>query len=140
MNDISAEACPVEVSPERRKLLTWGTCLLGGLAATATGIPIIGSLFGPLRKRQDEWVVAGTITEYSEGQTRLIDLINPLARAADGDTGKIAVYVRRISGEQFQIFAINCTHLGCPVNWFPNAGLFMCPCHGGVFYDDGSHA
>jgi Rieske Fe-S protein len=48
--------------------------------------------------------------------------------------------VRRISADEFQVFAINCTHLGCPVRWFPGAGLFMCPCHGGVFYADGQHA
>jgi Rieske Fe-S protein len=30
--------------------------------------------------------------------------------------------------------------LGCPVRWFPQSNLFMCPCHGGVYYSDGSHA
>jgi Rieske Fe-S protein len=48
--------------------------------------------------------------------------------------------VRRLDGERFQVFAINCTHLGCPVRWFQESGLFMCPCHGGVFYQDGRHA
>ena len=40
----------------------------------------------------------------------------------------------------FQVFAINCAHLGCPVRWFPQSGLFMCPCHGGAYYEDGSRA
>ena len=35
---------------------------------------------------------------------------------------------------------INCTHLGCPVRWFPQSGLFMCPCHGGAYYADGARA
>jgi Rieske Fe-S protein len=48
--------------------------------------------------------------------------------------------VRRIAGARFQVFAINCAHLGCPVRWFPESGLFMCPCHGGVYYADGSRA
>jgi Rieske Fe-S protein len=48
--------------------------------------------------------------------------------------------VRRIEGEQFQVFAINCAHLGCPVRWFAQSGLFMCPCHGGAYYRDGSRA
>jgi Rieske Fe-S protein len=30
--------------------------------------------------------------------------------------------------------------LGCPVRWFPQSGLFMCPCHGGAYYRDGSRA
>ncbi len=55
------------------------------------------------------------------------------------------VYVRReAAGEdgaaKFLVFAINCAHLGCPVSWFPQSGLFMCPCHGGVYYADGSRA
>src|SRR5437867_12854965 len=40
----------------------------------------------------------------------------------------------------FQVFNINCTHLGCPVNWQAGAKLFLCPCHGGVHYSDGSVA
>jgi Rieske Fe-S protein len=32
---------------------------------------------------------------------------------------------------------MNCAHLGCPVTWFPQSGLFMCPCHGGVYYENG---
>ena len=35
---------------------------------------------------------------------------------------------------------MHCTHLGCPVRWMPDAELFMCPCHGGVYYKDGTVA
>jgi Rieske Fe-S protein len=42
--------------------------------------------------------------------------------------------------ERFMVLAINCAHLGCPVSWFPQSGLFMCPCHGGVYYSDGARA
>jgi Rieske Fe-S protein len=38
------------------------------------------------------------------------------------------------------VLAVNCAHLGCPVTWFPASGLFLCPCHGGVYYSDGSRA
>jgi menaquinol-cytochrome c reductase iron-sulfur subunit len=38
------------------------------------------------------------------------------------------------------VFAINCAHLGCPVRWFPQSNLFLCPCHGGAYYQDGSRA
>jgi nitrite reductase/ring-hydroxylating ferredoxin subunit len=58
----------------------------------------------------------------------------------DGKTVETACWVRRVEAEQFQVFAINCAHLGCPVRWFPQSGLFMCPCHGGAYYRDGSRA
>jgi Rieske Fe-S protein len=48
--------------------------------------------------------------------------------------------VRRETSSEFKVFAINCAHLGCPVRWFPQSQLFMCPCHGGVYYGDGSRA
>ena len=54
------------------------------------------------------------------------------------------VFVRREEAPgtqaQFLVMAVNCTHLGCPVTWFADSGLFMCPCHGGVYYANGEHA
>ena len=52
----------------------------------------------------------------------------------------IPCWVRRTAADQFQVFAINCAHLGCPVRWFPQSSLFMCPCHGGAYYADGARA
>ena len=77
---------------------------------------------------------------FPEGQTRLAIYENPFRVAWDGPTAKVACWVRRLKGDEFQVFAINCAHLGCPVRWFPQSRLFMCPCHGGAYYEDGSHA
>jgi len=57
----------------------------------------------------------------------------------------MGVYVRNLGKDdtqqdQFLVFAMNCAHLGCPVTWFPQSGLFMCPCHGGVYYENGDRA
>jgi Rieske Fe-S protein len=41
---------------------------------------------------------------------------------------------------RFLVLAVNCAHLGCPVEWFQESGLFMCPCHGGVYYENGERA
>lgn len=30
-----------------------------------------------------------------------------------------------------------CTHLGCAVSWNPGRKAFLCPCHGGVYAEDG---
>ena len=50
-----------------------------------------------------------------------------------------AIY-RKAKHKEFQIFSLHCTHLGCPVSWFDEPGLFLCPCHGSVFYADGGYA
>ena len=82
----------------------------------------------------------GRIDEFPEGETRLATFRNPNVMPTDGKTVDTACWVRRVAQREFQVFAINCAHLGCPVRWFPQSQLFMCPCHGGAYYADGSRA
>jgi nitrite reductase/ring-hydroxylating ferredoxin subunit len=126
----------------RRKFLLKIGAALNLLGAVLIGIPIIGYLFSSFRRRTqpDSWIGLGALENFPERQTRLATFRNPNSRPWDGTTADIPCWVRRTGGEQFQVFAINCTHLGCPVRWFQDSRLFMCPCHGGVFYEDGSHA
>ncbi len=74
------------------------------------------------------------------GETRLATFVSPVVAPNDGDSAKVACWVRRIDESKLQVFAVNCAHLGCPVRWFQQSRLFMCPCHGGVYYEDGSRA
>ena len=118
--------------------------LLNGLAVVILATPVIGYLVSPIlggdRGQYKRWVTLGELDEFPEGQTRLAKFRSPISSSWDGDTDNTPCWVRRIQGEQFQVFAINCAHLGCPVRWFAQSGLFMCPCHGGVYYQDGSRA
>ena len=82
----------------------------------------------------------GKEVQFPEGETRLATFRNPYVTPTDGQTADTACWVRRIAEEKFQVFAVNCAHLGCPVRWFPQSGLFMCPCHGGAYYRDGARA
>ena len=127
----------------RQMLITFGVAL-NAVAGVLFAIPVVGYIFGPSRRKEMKkelaWVTLGSLTQFPEGETRLATYRNPFVRPWDGDTGNIPCWVRRISADKFQVFAINCTHLGCPVRWFQESRLFMCPCHGGAFYEDGSHA
>jgi menaquinol-cytochrome c reductase iron-sulfur subunit len=118
--------------------------LFNGLAAAVLAVPIVGFLASSITRGRANgylsWVALGPINDFPEGETRLATFRNPFVMPADGKTADTACWVRRIAGEQFQIFAVNCAHLGCPVRWFPQSGLFMCPCHGGAYYRDGSRA
>lgn len=121
-------------------LFTLGV-VLNAVAATLVALPIIGYVFSSFRyKTLQEWILLGPLANFPEGQTRLATYRNPFTSPWDGSTADIPCWVRRLEGEKFQVFAINCTHLGCPVRWFQESGLFMCPCHGGVYYADGSRA
>jgi Rieske Fe-S protein len=86
----------------------------------------------------------GRVDEFAVNQTRLVTFDNPLRQPWDGVTSQTGVFVRNQGGDdperQFLVLSVNCAHLGCPVSWFPQSELFLCPCHGGVYYADGSHA
>jgi Rieske Fe-S protein len=132
---------PEEVS--RRKFLFKLSIAANGLVGAIFAVPILGYLLGPAMKKKaatEFWVGLGPLDQFPEGETRLVNFRNPSVSPLDGQTAVIPAWVRRIAGNQFQVFAINCAHLGCPVRWFAQSKLFMCPCHGGAYYQDGSRA
>jgi menaquinol-cytochrome c reductase iron-sulfur subunit len=127
-------------TPRRNFLVRVGVGL-SALATAVAAVPILGYLLSPLRaQRQRAWISLGQASAFPVGETRLASFQNPYQHSWDGPTAEVPCYVRRVTNDQFQVFAVNCTHLGCPVRWFPESGLFMCPCHGGVYYGDGGRA
>ncbi len=130
--------------PGRRTFLQWLTYALSAVAATALAVPLVGYFFG-VRKNAVRWVDLDQADRFPVNETVLKTFENPLRQPWDGMTALTGVYVRNLgAGEhgepQFLVFAVNCAHLGCPVSWFPQSGLFMCPCHGGVYYASGERA
>jgi menaquinol-cytochrome c reductase iron-sulfur subunit len=106
-------------------------------------MPIVGYLLGPALKKDKDtgaWITIGNAKDFPEGETRLVDFVSPVKTLGDGQTAKLACWVRHIAGGQFQVFAVNCAHLGCPVHWFAQSKLFLCPCHGGTYYETGERA
>ena len=136
----STQSKPAAIS--RRSFLFTVGAALNVVAATLLAVPVIRYVFSSFRRRvgSQSWIMLGALQSFPENQTRLATYRNPFTRPWDGKTADIPCWVRRLTGEKFQVFAINCTHLGCPVRWFQESHLFMCPCHGGAFYEDGSHA
>jgi menaquinol-cytochrome c reductase iron-sulfur subunit len=133
---------PDELS--RRGMLMKLGLLFNGAVGTILAVPIVRYLLSPMIRGRngshDPWVTLGMLDKFPAGQTRLATYRHPSANPSDGETANIPCWVRNIDGASLQVFAINCAHLGCPVRWFPQSGLFMCPCHGGVYYQDGSRA
>jgi Rieske Fe-S protein len=132
-------------SPARRSFFAWLTYLTGAAAAVLFAVPLVGYVAGALRRRPPQWVRLGPVADFPVGQTRLVTFDNAYRQPWDGMTAHTGVYVRyrgkdASGADDFLVFAVNCAHLGCPVEWFPQSGLFMCPCHGGVYYEDGSRA
>ena len=130
--------------PPRRKFFHWLTYGLGAVAAALVGLPFVGYVLGA-PKRKILWVDLGPVSKYPIDETRVVMFDNPIQTPWDGVVAHTNVFVRyeghdEQQADKFLVLAVNCAHLGCPVSWFPQSGLFMCPCHGGVYYANGERA
>jgi menaquinol-cytochrome c reductase iron-sulfur subunit len=132
---------PLPFRVTRRQFLITLSLGLGGLAATVASAPIIGFIFTPfIRRKQELWRAVGAVDSFEVGQTKFVSFVNASPLPWAGVTSKTGSWVRRTGDQDFTAFSVNCTHLGCPVRWLSGAQLFMCPCHGGVYYATGEVA
>ena len=125
----------------RRKFFMRLSLSLAGLSAAVAAIPVISAVLAPLlESKVEKWRTVGKLNDFKINTTNLVTFINADPEPYAGITAKSAAWLRRNNETTFIAFAANCTHLGCPVRWEKDAHLFMCPCHGGVYYADGSVA
>ncbi len=125
----------------RRHMLMFVSIAAGGLASAIVGFPLVGFLIAPLfRKEPAVWREVGTLNDFPVGRTSKVTFNDSSALAWGGEDSETAAWLRRVDEQTFEAFAVDCTHLGCPVRWEADAKLFMCPCHGGVYYQDGTVA
>lgn len=125
----------------RRKFFLKVSLGLAGISAVAAAIPVVSALIAPLLETPDQqWRTVGKLDDFQMGTTSMVTFTNADPERYAGVTAKSAAWLRRNDQNNFIAFAANCTHLGCPVRWEKDAHLFMCPCHGGVYYADGTVA
>lgn len=148
-NGSPAEGCGCSSNPPgneppsggRRRFLQRASAGIAAAAALLAGVPLIGFLFSPVLRREGErWRAIGDVDIFPVGETVMVRYRNPDPLPWAGYAGRSAAWLRRDSARSFTAFSMYCTHAGCPVTWAGGAEMFMCPCHGGVFYRDGSVA
>jgi menaquinol-cytochrome c reductase iron-sulfur subunit len=125
----------------RRRFFERVSIMLGSLAAALLGAPVVGFVLAPFFRRPPRaWRSVGRVEQFIVGETVAVRFQDASPLPWAGVTANTAAWLRREKAETFIAFSINCTHLGCPVRWLKEANLFMCPCHGGVYYQDGKVA
>jgi hypothetical protein len=86
--------------------------------------------------------VDGAVADFPLNVTRRIDFDNPLRQPWDGVTALTGVYARNEGRTRTtpinSWWSVNC-HLGCPVTWFPQSGLFV-PLPRRRYYANGERA
>ena len=130
-----------DMTPSRRRFLSRISIALSTAVAAVVGVPVVGFLLSPLtRKVPRQWRAVGRTDSFMVGETVSVTFDDASPLPWSGVTARTAAWLRRDAAESFTAFAVNCTHLGCPVRWLADAQLFLCPCHGGVYNGDGSVA
>ncbi|HEY4416154.1 MAG TPA: Rieske 2Fe-2S domain-containing protein [Verrucomicrobiae bacterium] len=130
---------PAELS--RRKFFARLSVVVGGVGALILAVPVAGFILAPFfRRPQEVWRSVGKVESFRIGETTAVKFEDASPLPWAGVTARSAAWLRRVDDHTFIAFSINCTHLGCPVRWLASANLFMCPCHGGVYYPDGTVA
>ena len=139
-----SSTAPLAETPEdisRRRFFEKLSIALIGLCSAIVGVPLIGFISHLSFERcPEKWVTIGKPDDFELGKTVAVTVTDPSPLPWAGVTAKSAVWLRRVSEDTFIAFSANCMHLGCPVRWLEEADLFMCPCHGGVYYSDGKVA
>lgn len=123
----------------RRRFFSRLSLGLAGIAAALVGVPVLGFLSSILlRKLPTAWRNVGSVDSFEIGKTVSVVFENAEPLPWAGVSARTAAWLRRVSETEFIAFDLHCTHLGCPVTWLADAKLFMCPCHGGVYTEEGA--
>ncbi|WP_199193191.1 ubiquinol-cytochrome c reductase iron-sulfur subunit [Blastopirellula marina] len=137
----SADSPEASAEDDRRGFLARLSIILSAVMGAVITLPGVGFVLAPVFSREPRvWHRLGKVDSYEVGKTVSVEFQNASVRKWAGVTALTGAWLRRVSDEDFIAFSINCRHLGCPVNWIEDASLFMCPCHGGVYYSDGDVA
>ena len=108
--------------PPRRQFFKYLVNSIAAAIAAALGLPLLGFFVLPAFRRP-----------------RPLAHLKPLEkRHWPEDWGEDAAWVYRSGEGTFIVYNMHCTHVGCPIRWSPPAKRFFCPCHGGVFDENGN--
>ncbi len=113
-----------ERTTTRRGFLDWIVGLGSFVTGLAVTIPGVMYLWPAARGGGTKNVEVPGAGSLSPGESLMVQV-----------GGKAAVVVRGRTG--FKAFSASCTHLGCLVKWDSGKREFLCPCHAGVFDEDG---
>lgn len=113
------------VGPTRRTVLDVLVGVGSAITGAATVYPAVMYLWPAARGGGADSVEVNGAKSLKPGQAQMLQV-----------GGKAVVVVRDAQG--FKAFSAICTHLGCLVKWNGEKKQFQCPCHAGVFDENGS--
>ncbi len=121
----------------RRDFIKVTTGIVGGLIGAAIGLPAIAYLLDPAFKpgAKAGWVPVGKVADMQVGIPYPFSFTRTQVNGWERTSTSHGGYAIKRSDNANDILVLNsrCTHLGCTVNWKPEAQAFVCPCHDAKF-------
>lgn len=123
----------------RRELLSRLAQTMALVVVGGVGGPVLLSALSPALdvRRGPLWRPVGRIEDFPVGRVHKAVVPLPHAAAWMAGPAEQAVYVWRRAPEEVVVYSRSCTDLGCPLNWDEGSHVFLCPCHGGIFSQEG---
>jgi menaquinol-cytochrome c reductase iron-sulfur subunit len=123
---------------DRRDMLSRIVALTGLAVAGVVAVPAAVTALSPLfdRRRGPVWRPIGPLADFEQGAVREAHVEIPRRDWAQALRTQ-AVYVWHSAEAGVVVFSRKCTDLGCPIVWDPGSAWFFCPCHGGIFAQNG---
>lgn len=131
------ESGPTSDEPTRRSVLGWMVTGINVAVLAALAVPGVRFILAPLGKRaSNKWIDVLGEEELEIGQTREVSFMMNVRDGYQSVDRKYSVYLHRTE-EGLKCFDPACTHLGCRIKFQDDQRRYFCPCHGGVFGEDG---
>ena len=139
MGNSVKELSPAEkVEKTRRGFLKLATGTLSFLIGLVIGIPIVGTLVGPVfRKGTPNWAKVVKLDLLPIGQPVKLTFASQTISAYIQETVLRNVWAIKPSPSEVTVYSPICPHLGCEYIWNAQTHHFECPCHGSFFSTNG---
>jgi menaquinol-cytochrome c reductase iron-sulfur subunit len=131
----------IENSPPDRRSFLAGLLAVGSAGVGALlAVPLVRFTLHPVLSRTTEksWSDVGNVDEFQNVDAPVKKLVTIEQR--DGWRKTLIekpVYVTKDAKGRLIVLSAVCTHLGCTLPWVEKEKKFICPCHLGMFAQDG---
>ena len=127
-----------EPKPSRRSFLGFMVTALNLAVVSALAIPAIRFVVSPLgRKSKEAWIDILSESELKVGETKEVGFVMKVYDGYQTVDRKYTVYLHK-SEHGLKCFDPACTHLGCKIKFQDDQRRYFCPCHGGIFSENGA--
>lgn len=126
---------PVQLS--RRAVLGWLVTIINAAVASVLLVPGAKFVLAPLnRKSKEQWIDIIGENEIAMGETKEVSYTLKVHDGYQVVDRKYTVFLHK-SDSGLMCFDPACTHLGCRIKFQSEKHRYFCPCHGGVFGENG---